>query len=94
MGEYKNKSIKKRLDKLHKELTTPHADCLVAEKKDGVVEWMGVEYKTQAALDKAIKFYGVTSEKPLVIIPMKTANRTFDENTEQSLTKHTDIDKD
>ena len=75
-------SIKKRLNKLHKELITPHADCLVAREADGVVTWMGVEYKTEAELHKALDYYGVTSAHPLVVM-----TSTFHEKEEQSLTE-------
>lgn len=79
MGEYKNKSIKRRLEQIHRELTTPHADCLVALREDGEVKWMGKEYKTKAELDKALKYYGVTSSKPLVIVTRIKKEPTFAE---------------
>ena len=61
-------TIKKRLNKLEKELLTPHAESLVAARKEGVINWMGVDYKTDTEHNEVIKHYRITAEKPLVIL--------------------------
>jgi len=87
-------SIKKRLNKLHKELTTPQADCLVAMRRgvNGSIEWMGKTYRDEKALEPDLKHYGVTSEKPLVIIT-RYSHDEFDKKIEQSLTDEIDKGK-
>lgn len=87
-------SIKKRLNKLHKELTTPKADCLVATRYgvNGFIEWMGKTYRDEKELEVDLKHYGVTSEKPLVIIT-RYSHDEFDKKIEQSLTDEIDKGK-
>ena len=87
-------SIKKRLNKLHKELTTPQADCLVATRYgiNGFIVWMGKTYRDESELEPDLKYYGITHEKPLVIITRYNYDE-FGKKIEQSLTNEIDKGK-
>jgi FPC/CPF motif-containing protein YcgG len=60
--------IKKRLKKLEKALSMPDITNLVAEERHGIVTWNGVQYTNRDELDKAMKKFGGTPDRPLVIL--------------------------
>lgn len=71
-------SLKKRLNKLESELRKPQIDCYIAERigVNGPIKFNSAEYKTEAALDKALSKLGITSERPIIILT------TYDSKTQ------------
>lgn len=78
--------VRKRLNKLHKELTKPKATGLIAIKQDGIIKWEDREYKSMAEFKKAISNTVIIrddSDKPLVFLNLD--HDDFEKNRNESL---------